>query len=509
MADKDINNLSYREFLELKRQVSKASDYFQMSFVDVSKRFLTNFFEEDIYALDFDSLRTNFPSLFIEPDEAALSEQDFYIRFAKKTLGLVDEPRKVFVDTMSKVIEDLQSLDANLIYIQEELNRLNQIKITAGRLNGEERYYKNQLEFYRERNLEAKQEVVRFLADRSQDYIINSANKSYFRKFWPDALPYKFSSAKAFSAVPNSYDVKALNNMSNKFMEMSIRQKAKCEALYHSDPSAFFEFAKGYIAGPDGELDRIRGLITQSHILNRRKKILETLLEHYMRQDYLSFINMAPLQVEGIFHDICLEVGVKQAELDISSLNLKLSKLGAVLGYSLNYEYYAFKFPVIRNAVAHGELIEDGLEHAAMMLMLDLGPVCSLTLDEHIPLMKSISLIQKFADTKDYNLLLAWFSLRNIPIPEFYGLADRFSLITSAYESDDFWNFIDEQLRQEADFNGSQLVGFISRMKSSGLAAAKCQQALSSMGKIKKEKDQQAMELRVTLIKDVLHGGED
>lgn len=59
------------------------------------------------------------------------------------------------------------------------------------------------------------------------------------------------------------------------------------------------------------------------------------------------------------------------------------------MNHFIYFEYYSFKFPIIRNIVAHGKLIAGDIEQTAIMLMLDLLPVCELATSEDIPIIKN------------------------------------------------------------------------------------------------------------------------
>lgn len=501
MTVKDIKNMSFKEVLKLRKNLSDRSDYFNLSFAELSRLFLQNFTGTDLSKVSFGDLRRVFVDLFVKKDGVPEDEKGFYLFLAKTYLGIDKEPRATFVDIFTRVTSDLEEISNYLSFIDKELVRLNRLKVSVGRLSGAERYYKNQIEFYKERNLRARNEIVEFLSSDIKAFIVSRTHNVFFKNVFANVLPYKYSQMRMFSKLFNGYDVTALNDMSNKFMELPIQFQIECFKLHQERPADFFEFAKDYIQkqDPPGTMVSIRNAINDSHILSRRKRTIETILSHYANGDYLSFVNMAPLQIEGIFHDICLEVGIKQVDLDISSINDKLKKLEPFLGYSLQFEYYSFKFPVIRNAVAHGELIEDGVEQAAMMLMLDLGPVCELTLDSNIPLNASIDIVRAYQKDAKMESLVAWMPYIGISIPDFYRVDKTVEEMTRMYETTGFWEFLSQALDGEQDISSSPLLDFASKLRGKGIAVKQSKEFLASVSSRKKDVERRSAEMQAAI----------
>lgn len=486
MRTPNLMKMKHNELLKIRRALSERSDYFHLSLPELCKFFLQNFTAVDLTGCAFAEVREIYIAQARKQTNAPLEEHNFYSFLAKHHLGLDEVPGVTFVKILTTVTSDLAEIKGHITYIDSELVRLNNLKRTT-RLSGAQRYYKYQLDFYRERNIKARAEIVDFLSADIKAFVVSRSQKQIFKSIFSSALPYKYSQMRMFSGFFNSYDVTALNDMSNKFLELPMQIQKGCHETHQKNPEEFFNFAKGYIdqEEPPGTIARIKAAILESHILFRRKKTIETILGHYARGDYLSFVNMAPLQIEGIFHDICLEVGVKQADLDVSSINDKLNRLEPLLGYSLQYEYYAFKFPVIRNAVAHGELIEDGLEQTAMMLMLDFGPVCDLTLDSHIPLNVAIELVKVYAATKEPAALAKWLSYLDVVIPGFYGLEDDVRKMILMYEAEEFWDFLRSGLEDDSDVTKSQAITLISKLKNKGIAVKQCKKFLASVSSLR------------------------
>ena len=207
------------------------------------------------------------------------------------------------------------------------------------------------------------------------------------------------------------------------------------------------------------------------------------MLRHFETKDYISFVSMAPLQIEGIFADICREIGVSESQLDISSLNDKLQHIDGKMQSFLFFEYYSFKFPVLRNLVAHGGLVDGELEDTAIHLMLDLLPVSELAISEDLPIANALNVLEE-ASNGTPEQLVKWLDLRkSIAIPDFYGVQDSITKAEAHYSSQSFWDFLEAKLRmvQSVDaIRSSDPLKVAGKIKAAGLAHDKAEKFLRS-----------------------------
>jgi hypothetical protein len=101
----------------------------------------------------------------------------------------------------------------------------------------------------------------------------------------------------------------------------------------------------------------IIALLDKHHLLNARKTVLLPALAAYRRGELALFSSAVAVQIEGIFEDACHLSGVSLDELRIATLIPKLDALLWRGHVQIDYPYYAFKFPILRNRVAHGRLV--------------------------------------------------------------------------------------------------------------------------------------------------------
>ncbi|MGA4049814.1 hypothetical protein ACI2TP_19595 [Ralstonia nicotianae] len=484
------------EISRLSAKVLDANDIF-----NIGKRGVARIFLRELLELKADSsdaeLELAYKSCSPRGEIPANSE-DFWVFVEKEYLHLEMEPKLKFIELSFRVNEDLAAVAVNLDYIKKELDSLEGKRNENGRLTADDRYYRNQLEYFKEKNLVAKNEIVDFMTHKiKRRAIINASVKhpvfSRLGSFLLGDSPYAFARRMAW-ALADPYDVRSLDVYSNKFMDLPVSEYKEMVAECKVSPEKFKENAIAYIKGVPGELKSIRekveALIERTHILFSRKQVIGTMLRHFEEKDYISFVSMAPLQIEGIFADICRGIGVTENQLDISSLNDKLQHIDGKMKDFFFFEYYSFKFPVLRNLVAHGGLVDGELEDTAIHLMLDLLPVCELTASEELPINHALKVLDGASKGRSEKLV-KWLSLRDdVEIPDFYAVKAKITATEILYTSPDFWDYLEGELRKLKDVGQvrrSEPVKVAGMLKSSGIAVERAEQFLKSSGHIVRE----------------------
>ncbi|WP_157118912.1 hypothetical protein [Azohydromonas lata] len=480
------------EIYRLRDKVLAENDVFKIGKRDVAAIFLKKL-------LDFDE-KTNIKYSELEAAYRASSamkdipedSKDFWKYVEENYLELKEEPKDKFTELSFQATEDLSLIAKNLKYINRERDILDERKRQLGRLSAEDRYYRNQLDYFENKNIVARNEIVEFLTDGIKHHAIRKAssdfNASYpIWSFFRDT-PY------AFGRAYKSYDVRSLDEYSNKFTDLpasGYREMIKeCRQSYDK----FKEYAYYYISGDAEYLPSVRekleDLVKTSHVLARRKQVIDALLKHFDEKDYLSFVNIAPLQIEGIFADICREIGVSESQLDISSLNDKLEHIDGKINNFHYFEYYAFKFPVLRNLVAHGGLVDGDMEKTALHLMLDLLPVCDLTISKELPVNYALKVLDE-AKNKNYEKVIEWLDLRDkVKIPDFYQVNEKIKEVEAIYTSQEFWNYLDlglKRLNDVSQVKDCMPVKAAGKIKRSNLASAQAEKFLKSSGHVAAE----------------------
>ena len=386
------------------------------------------------------------------------SLEDAYSFVATDFLWIHQIPRIQFYEFFKIAHNDLIGISNTLESLNRELKALK----SATSLDGKSRYRRNLIEHYINKNTSAKNEIEQFICYELLDYTakqITTLPNMFKSKIGVSSLntvlPYSYASSRTYfsSIIGQGYDINHINEVINKFTFLPITDSFKVLEAYFHDKVKFFQITEYWLTQHNDTNNRhikntvlkeLESFIKDSHILHRRKDVLEKIIRDFHYKDYLSTCYILPLQIEGIFHDICKIIGVEEKELSISSLNKKLDILNKQPNFLLSYEYFAFLFPPIRNSIAHGEVLEENYKNTAMMLYLDLYSVCELALAEEIPLNAKIKLIKQFdeknLDNNSIDFAIKYIDLRDIEVPNFYNLNKIINTIEIYFNSDDFWN---------------------------------------------------------------------
>ncbi len=500
---------TFGEITSLASEIFAENDILVLRKRDLARIFLRRLLDLDETADDAkleDAYRTASSREGV-PDDQGL----FWGFIEKEYLGLEQEPQDKFLDTCIQVNRDLVSIAKNLTYINNEKETLAKKITTGGRLSPEERYYRNQLAYYEDKNLLARSEIVEFLTHKIKQHAISKASFSKFNfvghwlPFFSDS-PYSFGTRDCWG-LGDAYDPRSLDEFSNKFMDLPVTTYREIIRECRGSADKFREYANLYINGIPNELpsvsEKIRDLMGKSHILFNRQKVLTTMLGHYENRDYISFVSMAPLQIEGIFADVCRDIGVSETQLDISSLNDKLLHIDGKVRSFFSFEYYSFRFPVLRNLVAHGGLIDGDFEDTAIHLILDLLPVCELTVSDDLPVVNALKILRDASDG-DPKKLAEWLELRNsIHIPEFYDALDLKRRADEHYASPRFWDYLQKELNSinaVGDLKRSRPIKIAGELKRLGLAADRAEVFLRTSFVVASEHINKRRELLESLI---------
>lgn len=483
------------EIFGLSTKILKENDVFKLGKRKLAKLFLCELLDLSSNATDADleaAYKASYPRNEI-PDDSTT----FWDFVEKEYLHLELEPKTKFLEVCFCVNEDLAALAENLLYIRNELLKLEAKKKSEGRLTAEERYYRNQLEYFKNKNIVAKDEIVDFMTYRLKSYAISEASVQLPYMALASSLlgdsPYAFRRSSDWGFV-DQYDVRALDKYSNKFRDLPVDIYRKFVEECKKSPEKFKECAYIYISGVPDQLpsigEKILAHVDKSHILFSRKQVIETMLRHFEAKDYISFVSMAPLQIEGIFADICREIGVSESQLDISSLNDKLLHISGKMRSFFFFEYYSFKFPVLRNLVAHGGLVDGELEDTAIHILLDLLPVCELAVSKDLPIIHALDVL-KGARNGNPEKLAEWLDIRkSVAIPTFYDAQDSITKAEAHYTSQFFWEYLKgeiEKVKKVDHIKTSWAVKVAGKVKSTGLANVQAENFLKSSSGIAEE----------------------
>lgn len=497
----NIKNLDRHAIIELSVKAFGKEKQCRLTLEENGRIFLSHLFNIHVCKCNFTEVRNRYIE---ESERNNISDKEdlFYKDIASYYLGLHKEPKEEYLKFLYISLDDLETIDDNIKYINNKLLNIDNIKKSKGWLNGEERYERNSLEYYRDKNKKAKNEILDFITHHLENYTLSkcsemNANRFDIMQMFIGSMPYSYSRGKVFGDIFNNYDIREYSPLINKFFNVTPREYVDIKNLYHDNKKEFFTFAKLRVLNIT--IKEIKELYTKSHVISKRKKIFDTIINHYKNKDYLSVVNMLPMQIEGVFTDFCIEIGIEESKLDISSINEKLRIIVENTQSFYNFEYYSFTFPIIRNQVAHGKLIEGNLESMATFLMLDLLPVCNLTISDDMPFIRKIKLIEEI-ESGDISKLIDYLDYIDVEIDGFYKMKDKVNLINEKYKSNEFWEMIDKKVMSSnyKYFNKTSIFRFLKKLQGKKICVEQSDKFLKSLPSLleKMKENEKDLELK-------------
>lgn len=138
-------------------------------------------------------------------------------------------------------------------------------------------------------------------------------------------------------------------------------------------------------------LDYLRQKIDSLYCLQNRKNILNIIINSFENQNYIVFMNLVVIQIEGLFYDMFVDANIQNrldGKFDLfekDDLRSKMEKNDTSMGLEEAALYFKFYFNgMIRNKVAHGRncFKEEEYERVSFELLLDFQYVIHL-LEKH------------------------------------------------------------------------------------------------------------------------------
>lgn len=463
MADKEKKLLKKITGGELSQIFEKLKDgdlIFRCDFTKISKHLLSEFLTVNPFSVDFETLAAaylehiEFGKKAEREDEGELmksfreeqkqkiqrateNEIEFHKYICKSYFDLIKEPKEELLSAFVKATGDLKEIDETLAFIKDSLDEIHK------RNQADEIQEKNPiLYYYQEHNEKAKAEILTFIKDEIRDFALSNSYENTFINSWLRRSPYNYN------WNPKSYKPRYPNDLENKMWQILVPDYMDLCDKYKNDKPAFYSFLTQYIADKEIVFS-MRELVQNHHILDKRKEIINETLNTYEHGAKIMFASAVPTIVEGIFHDLCLLIGEKENDLLQKGFQYKLDKLQNVFGFELYYEYYAFRFRLFRNKVAHGRLTTKDVDELADLLLLDLYQVCDLVKSDKLNLNHKrfvIDELNKNISKPDFNFLMQYLLLSKIEIPPFYKLELQIAEIEKLIDGNEFWEFLETEM---------------------------------------------------------------
>lgn len=424
-----INNLLKKDFF-----------YENISLEKLAKKFLNDFLDIDIFQSDFTIIKEKYMEIFKDSDYPKDSEREFYSYILDEYLEIKSTPYQNLINILLRSQKKLNEVSIEIESLGKKLKAYEQKKL----LRVEDRYNKKHIEYYLSKNKNIKEKIINFITNDIKFRAYQESKKNHqlmMVSYLPIGVNIGFSYRFMNTAYIENFDV-----LTFQFGFLPNKGNDLLKDLYlRKDKKEFYEVLE-YLFNEYLIFKTLNTGLDENHILNTRKRIFKSIFQHFENKDYISINNMIPLQIEGLFYDFCLLLGISEKSLEISSLNSKLDKIKEKNNKSIwwHYEYFSFKFPIIRNKVAHGRYLESDDKLTSYLLFIDLYNVCEMITDRDIELNQYVKYLkdEKISDKKILELV----KFKGIELPKFYNLDKVCLEITERIKSKEFISFLNTEL---------------------------------------------------------------
>lgn len=270
--------------------------------------------------------------------------------------------------------EDLRQIDKNI----ERLKQLDANQNIDENLHKKYRYLSA-------KNKDARTEISDFISKKLAGYAKDKETIDFSGRKSDEALMYLFKSEYHYGVYSRYYDpdydfstetkIKALPfqvlEMESQVSEFIKLKKVDEKEYYHRLDGKF---------GFEELLKKNATLVEVHDVLKKRGAIFKTLIKLYEEHDWVAFIALASLQVEGLFYDCCEILKEKDLSGTAGTFVEKVEKAfrGNQIMMLYAFPYFNFEMPLLRNRIAHVGTIDGDevvLQNLVWDLILDINAV--------------------------------------------------------------------------------------------------------------------------------------
>ena len=300
-----------------------------------------------------------------------------------------------------------------------------------------------------------------------------------------------------------------VDDLSEKFSNLSIRHFREIKKLLRTDHDGFLKFAEEYVQ--QKAIPLIRKGVEVNHLLHDRCEMILRSLKEYEAHRYLCACSLLVVQIEGLFGDLLEGMGMTREQIESQAIGNKVLVLNNKSDDFIWYEYYSFVFPILRNRIAHGNVRNRGLTLAdAIRLILDFAQICDYVCNSvSIPINRKIAILKAFKKGKKDGrgrAMLDFVSVIDVTIPSFYGLQECERKLKKGYEQKSFALYVRSCLAEYSNDELDGLINSLGKIADKILGNNKLDELKNDVIKEKKVRKERAINLKKTLaeFKDVL-----
>jgi hypothetical protein len=428
------------ELSELIQELLTDGRLFQLDEEGIARSFVGRFSNGNGWQLSLVQLRQAVARLYGSSDDIPSDTAKVPGWVRKQLFGFEYLPRDKLAELYRWALDDLSAIEGNIANCESAIKEVERRSPKMDADPSDIRFYR----YYRQLNKEAKDEIIDVLTHKN--------------RIWRKALHASYGSESRISAwavqtpwsfrwYPERFRPSHFSSVRHAFGRLPSREIDKIQNLYEAeDKTPFYESLEEFVAG-SGTLEDIRGLLDEHHFLADRKRVLLPALAAYEREEFELFISATATQIEGIIADGCFLSGISLEKLRLGSIIEKLEALVRDTSVHIDYVYYAFKFPVLRNQIAHGHMISDDVRHVAHLLLLDLYDCCRIVREHPGAPNALVEFLRRVkpdlatvADVVEFAAIYA--ETDGEPPNNFYGLDQEFENFRLLLDEQAVWNFL-------------------------------------------------------------------
>jgi hypothetical protein len=373
--------------------------------------------------------------------EVSESEQNFFEQITKSFIFIEKDPAKIVIEHLQLASNHLKEIDKRIDDIEKEL-----IRIKTDNITSEIQEKPPVLNYFLNLNKQAREQVIEFLKDGIYNYSLADASK--FSK-----MTFSFRYPYAYAVKPDSYQVKYPTLISNKFGDLAIKKYIEVQKLFSNKQADFNKFLIDYIIDQD-VVEQLQMECVKNCFFRSRSGIILEAIKAYEEGRLALFSSIAMTIIEGVFHDICIAFGKSENEVLALGFQAKINIMQERLDYHFDYKYYAFKFRLLRNKVAHGLMDSVEASEISGLTLLDIWDAAKISRSMEIPINQKLFFIHQSIEegTKgDFKYLAALVFSKDISLPiDSYSQAD-INHILGLLLSDHYWAYLDLKLSESPE----------------------------------------------------------
>lgn len=459
-------------------QLMASGDLFMPTWELLARSFIQPFFAGKAHTASPAELRAAILALDGVPDNVPEDPKSFWRWIGQELLDLDHLPAATLKKLYDEASNDLAAILKNLGTCTSKIDEIARRDPRTEEDNQHTRFF----EHYRAMNTEARDEIVGVLAHGIRREALRLAIRPWLPINIFHHVPW------IYQAHPASYDPNEFSEVRNKLSDLSIKERREMVRLEREDKEEFSRKLEQYVIDKR-PVEDLEAMITKHHVLAERREVLEAALAAYRQRNFQVFATLAAVQVEGLFEELCRELGVEDKELRIATLVPKLDALRRTGVLLPHYAYYAYRFPILRNRIAHGRIPKMD-QRAATLVLLDLRDVARMLVNEPTPLNRLVTLVRGMGaepsppDVLRFAILLAQ---KKAAVPSFYAIDAGIQRLLRAVGEPSVWTHakqLADKPRPEIDA-GLRIIA--SGLKSQGIEGTRCKELFREIGDRGKE----------------------